>query len=188
MQEQLFDGMDAMAANPQVRIIVVTGAGRAFCAGADMKGLDQISSVREGPPTTKNGFGMASPTPKIRSITHAMTIPKPVIAAINGPVAGMGLAFALTCDFRFAANDAKITCAFSKLGLIAEHGMSWTLPKLVGTGTAMQLLMSSDVILGVEAQRLGMVQRCFDKAGVLDETVKYARDLAATYYILHTTT
>merc|ERR1711971_1327216 len=103
-----------------------------------------------------------------------------VIAAINGPAAGLGLAVVCSCDFRFAARDAKLTSAFSKLGLVAEHGLSWALPHFVGTGNAMRMLMSSDVVTGEEALQMGLVQRCFDKADVLQETVAYARNLAVT--------
>ena len=86
--------------------------------------------------------------PDTRLLTHATTIPKPVIAAINGPAAGLGLALACSCDFRFCSKQAKLTSAFSKLGLIAEHGLSWALPHMMGTGNAMMMLMSSDVVTG----------------------------------------
>jgi enoyl-CoA hydratase/carnithine racemase len=102
-----------------------------------------------------------------------------VIAAINGPCAGIGLVQALMCDIRFAAADAKITTAFARRGLVAEHGMSWLLPRLVGHAHALDLLLSARVVLGDEAERLGLVNRALPGERLLDETLAYARDLAA---------
>ena len=112
--------------------------------------------------------------------TSVNPTPTSAPAAINGPVAGIGLALALFCDFRFTAREAKWTTAFSKLGLVAEHGTSWCLPRLVGTGKAMLMLMSSEVLLGEEAQRLGLAEKCFNKETLLDETIAFAQNLAAT--------
>src|SRR5207253_4967308 len=104
---------------------------------------------------------------------------KPVIAAINGPCAGIGLVLALMCDIRFAAADAKITTAFARRGLVAEHGISWILPRLVGPARALDLLLSGRVVLGEEAERLGLVNRTFPRDRVLDDALAYARDIAA---------
>ena len=110
---------------------------------------------------------------------YPSTLSKPVIAAVNGAVAGIGLAFALWCDLRFSSKSAKFVTAFSKRGLVAEWGISWTLPRLVGHGNAMMLLLSSEVILGEEAYRLGIVQRVVDH-DVLAHAVAFAKGLAAS--------
>ena len=111
------------------RCVVVTGAGRAFCAGADIGGLQDQSQG------TKADVKQA---PENRLMTHPMKIAKPIIAAINGACAGLGLAVACACDIRFGAEGAKITPAFSRRGLIAEHGLSWALPHQIGMGNAVR--------------------------------------------------
>jgi enoyl-CoA hydratase/carnithine racemase len=168
MENAYFDALDDCAADPEIRVIVVTGAGRGFCAGADMQGLqdlgdgkvDEREAVARRPQTTPLG------------------IPKPIIAAINGPCAGIGLVQALMCDLRFAAAGAKLTTAFARRGLVAEHGISWLLPRLVGQAHALDLLLSGRVVLGDEAAAMGLVNRAVPGDGVLDETLAYARDLA----------
>ena len=127
---------------------------------------------------TKETGAAASAMPETRPFLLARTLTKPVIAAINGPVAGIGLAWSLTCDMRFTNKDSKFSCAFSKRGLVAEWGTSFLLPRLVGTGNAMLYLMSSEVFLGEEATRIGIAQRCFD-GDVLERTVTFAKQLAA---------
>jgi enoyl-CoA hydratase/carnithine racemase len=128
-----------------------------------------------------NGAGGpgSAPAADTRPVRHPLSIPKPIIAAINGPCAGLGLVMALMCDIRFAAADAKITTAFSQRGLVAEHGISWILPRLVGPARALDLLFSSRVVLGAEAASLGLVNRAFE-SDVLAESISYARQLALT--------
>ncbi|MCP3910479.1 MAG: enoyl-CoA hydratase [Actinomycetia bacterium] len=162
-----FDGLDRAAADPDVKVIIVTGAGRGFCSGADMDVLQGIQS-NEGEPGE----------PDLRKHTHAMTIPKPVIAAVNGAAAGLGMVHALACDIRFAAAGAKFTTAFARRGLIAEHGMSWTLPNLVGQAHAMDLLVSSRVVLAEEALEMGLVNRVYPADDLMAETRAYALDMA----------
>lgn len=164
-----FDSLDRAGADPDVRVIVVTGAGRGFCAGADMDVLQGIES---------GGGGDDGGEPDLRNHTHAMTIPKPIIAAVNGACAGLGFVHALACDVRFAAENAKFTVAFSRRGLIGEHGCSWTLPRLVGQAVALDLMLSGRVFLGTEAQELGVVNKAFPAEKLLDETMAYAQDLA----------
>lgn len=172
MQIALFDLLEQHAADPGVRVIVVTGAGRGFCPGADM---DDLSSLSGG----DGAAGEIAERDDQRPITLAMTIPKPVIAAINGACAGLGLAFALTCDIRFCAAEAKLTTAFARRGLIAEHGTSWILPRLVGPARALDLLLSARVIRGSEAAELGLVNRAVEDDRVLETALDYAHDLAA---------
>jgi enoyl-CoA hydratase/carnithine racemase len=165
MQRELFDGLDRAGADPGVRVIVITGAGRGFCAGADM---DTLQGIGDGE--------REEPDPRL--ISHPTTIPKPIICAINGPCAGIGFAFTLQCDLRFAAAGAKFTTAFSRRGLIAEHGMSWTLPRLVGPARALDVLFSARVFLAEEAGELGIVNKVFPGETLMDETYAYARELA----------
>ncbi len=165
-----FDSLDRAAADPEVRVIVVTGAGRGFCAGADMNVLQGIGDNDGGEDSGRE--------PDPRNHTHAMTIPKPIIAAVNGACAGLGFVHALACDLRFAAEGAKFTVAFSRRGLIAEHGCSWTLPRLVGQAVALDLMLSGRVFLAEEAKELGVVNQVFAPDELLDATMAYAKDLA----------
>jgi len=165
--------------------IVLTGAGRGFCAGADMKMLSGISggAAGEGPTETVTAedidAGDASWGDDLRgTYTYLMSVPKPVIAAINGPIAGMAVPIALACDLRFMANDAVLTIAFSQRGLIAEWGVAWLLPRLVGSGAALDLLFSSRKVDGVECERLGLVNRAVD-GDVAKIAREYIEELAA---------
>ena len=168
MERDYFALLDECAAREDVRVIVLTGAGRGFCAGADM---DDLQSLGEDGVQAADGDGR-------RPQTFPLTVPKPIIAAINGPCAGIGLVQALMCDLRFAAADAKLTTAFARRGLVAEHGISWILPRLVGPARALDLLLSGRVVLGEEAAALGLVNRALPGERVVDETLAYARDMA----------
>jgi len=168
LENAYFDALESCAADSEVRAIVVTGAGRGFCAGADMESLQDIGA---------GGVDEAARRER-RPQTTPLTIPKPIVAAINGPCAGIGLVQALMCDVRFAAAGAKFTTAFARRGLIAEHGISWILPRLVGPARALDLLMSARVVLAEEAAGMGMVNRVVAPEQLLDETLAYARELA----------
>src|SRR5919199_307418 len=170
MQRLYFDYLDDASGREDVRVIVVTGAGRGFCAGADMALLQGIGS----------GDGADADAPRDdRPQRFPLGIPKPIVAAINGACAGIGLVQALMCDIRFAAADAKLTTAFARRGLVAEHGISWVLPRLAWPARALELLVSGRVVLGDEAERLGLVNRALPRETVLEEALAYARDLAA---------
>ena len=164
--------------------IVLTGAGRGFCAGADMNMLSGISrggdeSNDASDPATATEVGVASWGDDLRgTYTYLMSIPKPIIAAINGPIAGMAVPIALACDLRFMARDAVLTVAFSQRGLIAEWGSSWLLPRLVGTGVALDLLFSSRKVDGAECERVGLVNRALD-GSVVEAARAYIVDVAA---------
>jgi enoyl-CoA hydratase/carnithine racemase len=164
LETAYFDALAAAAADPDVRVIVVTGAGRGFCAGADLELLD--------------GLDLQAVAGDPRGDLFPTTLPKPVVCAINGACAGLGLAMALMCDVRFVGRGAKLTTAFSKIGLIAEHGTSWLLPRLVGHATALDLLLSSRVVTGDEAVRLGLANTVVDDVEVLAAAQGYARSLA----------
>ena len=169
MERAYFDLLADCAASSEVRAIVLTGAGRGFCAGADMQ---ELQSIGDG------GLDDAARDRDRRPQAFPLSVPKPVIAAINGPVAGIGLVQALMCDIRFAAEDAKITTAFARRGLVAEHGISWILPRLIGPARALDMLLSGRVLLGREAAELGLVNRALPADRVLDEALAYARELA----------
>src|SRR5262249_59262496 len=142
LEAAYFALLDAGDADRSVRVLVVTGAGRAFCAGADMGRLKSLSTGEQ--------LMTARPRPK----THPLTIRKPIVAAINGACAGIGLLEALCCDVRIASREAKFTTALVRRGLIAEHGLSWILPRVVGLSDAVELLMSGRLLLRDEAPTL----------------------------------
>jgi enoyl-CoA hydratase/carnithine racemase len=169
MEREYFGLLEDCGRSREVRAIVVTGAGRGFCAGADMQDLEQLG---------QNGDAALAHAEDRRPQTFPHTIPKPIIAAINGACAGIGLVQALMCDIRFAAADAKFTTAFARRGLVAEHGIGWILPRLVGPARALDLLLSARVILGEEAAQLGLVNRAVPREELMEMAVAYARELA----------
>jgi len=171
MEELYFSALERCGGDPAVRVIVVTGAGRGFCAGADMQDLQSLGG--NGGPSPERVAAERRPQ------RLPTTIPKPIVAAINGPCAGIGLVQALMCDVRFAAAGAKFTTAFARRGLIAEHGISWLLPRLVGPARALDLLLSGRVVLAEEAVQLGLVNKVFAPQELLDATLAYARELVA---------
>jgi enoyl-CoA hydratase/carnithine racemase len=167
MSAGFFEALERASGDQAVRAIVVTGAGRGFCAGADM---DLLQSVGGGDAVV----GEVTWVP-----TRMLDVPKPIIAAINGACAGYGLVVALMCDIRFAATGAKFTSSFVRRGLIAEYGSSWLLPRLIGVAGALDVLLSGRVFLAEEAERMGLVNRALPADGVLREASRYAQDLAA---------
>jgi enoyl-CoA hydratase/carnithine racemase len=168
MEHAYFEMLEQCASAPEVRVIVVTGAGRGFCAGADMQALQAIGE----------GEAQSSVQEHARyPQTLPLSIPKPIVAAINGACAGIGLVQALMCDIRFAAEGAKLTTAFARRGLVAEHGISWMLPRLVGPANALDLLLSGRVVFAEEAQTLGLVNRVLAPDRLLDATLEYAHEL-----------
>lgn len=167
MGRAYFDALDRAADDPEVRVIVITGAGRGFCAGADM---DMLQGIGEA--------GGTGNQPETRPHTYATSIPKPVIAAINGACAGLGFVHAMMADIRFAAEGAKFTTAFSRRGLVAEHGVSWVLPRVVGPAVALDLLMSGRVFLADEAATIGVVSRTVPADELMSTVMDYARDVA----------
>jgi enoyl-CoA hydratase/carnithine racemase len=171
MERTYFSALQECGESAEVRVIVVTGAGRGFCAGADMQDLQDL-----GEGTIDTDAAAHAQERRPQSFPH--TIEKPIIAAINGPCAGIGLVQALMCDIRFAAAGAKLTTAFARRGLVAEHGISWILPRLIGPARALDLLLSGRVVLAEEAQALGLVNRVLPAEQLLTETVEYARELA----------
>ena len=169
--------------HPDVRVVVVTGEGRAFCAGADAAALDghiakggYDDGIRE--PPAEPGYGVRHEFDHPFAFHFGLS--KPTIAAVNGPAAGVGLVLACFCDLRFAAAGAKLTTAHGKLGLPAEYGLSWLLPRLIGVTRAADILLSSRVVLAEEAERIGLVNSVHPPEALLEHTYSYARDLAST--------
>lgn len=165
-----------------VRVIVLTGAGKGFCAGADMGMLQTIQSGDAA--TSRGAVNAAQPWDATadknfqKQYSWFPAVPKPIIAAINGPAAGLGMIMALYCDIRIASDTAKFTTAFARRGLIAEHGISWLLPRLIGFSAAADLLYSSRVITAAEALQMRLVNRVIPAADFASEVAAYARMLA----------
>ncbi|MDI1267416.1 MAG: enoyl-CoA hydratase [bacterium] len=177
MERDVRAAMETAAADDNVRVIVLTGAGRAFCAGADMEALKEIdpNEIRRGENTP---FDMNRRADWQTRYAYYPAIPKPVIGMLNGATAGIGLVHALYCDLRFAADNTVFTTAFSRRGLIAEHGISWMLPRIVGHANALDLLMSARRVSSEEALRIGLVNRLYAPDQLREQTYAYARDLA----------
>lgn len=167
LEDRYFELLDRVEDDPDVRAVVVTGAGRGFCAGADMDDLDLAG-------TTDLQTVLARPRPR----SFPLTVRKPMIAALNGAAAGLGLVEALYCDIRFATPTAKLTTSFALRGLIAEYGISWILPRLVGQANALDLLLSGRVVQGEEALAMGLVNRLVASEGLVAEAVAYGQRLA----------
>ena len=168
-----YAALDEAEADPAVRVIVLTGSGRAFCAGADMGDLTSISgAVIDGDTNVDKLVGERHPL-------FVTTLRKPVIAAINGACAGIGMTQALMCDVRFAARNAKFTTAFARRGLIAEYGISWILPRLIGVSAALDLLLSGRKVDAEEAAELGFVKEVVAEEDLLPHVIAYAEDIAA---------
>ncbi len=169
MEQAYFGMLEECGSSPDVRVIVVTGTGRGFCAGADMHDLQAIGD---------GSLDTAEHAQDRRAQSFPLSIPKPIIAAVNGACAGIGLVQALMCDMRFAAEGAKLTTAFARRGLVAEHGISWLLPRLIGPARALDLLLSGRVVLAEEAFEMGLVNRVLRPDSLLEQTLDYARELA----------
>jgi enoyl-CoA hydratase/carnithine racemase len=168
MERALHDLLFQAAASDEVAVIVLTGAGRSFCPGFDSQSLEQ--SAGGAPPSAQGRTQLYLPA----------VIPKPIVCAINGACAGIGLVTALMCDVRFANEDAKLATAFSKRGLPGEEGISWVLPRMIGHGAALELLLSSRPVSGREAVSLGMVHWALPGDELLAAARDYAQDLART--------
>lgn len=185
MQQEVKDAITAAGEDDSVRCIIVTGAGRGFCAGADMAGLQQISPGGEAAEAATSG-GAANGDAAGEDIEslypgrfgYMYACPKPIIAAINGACAGIGLIFSLYADMRIASAEAKFTTAFAQRGLIAEHGIAWLLPRLVGEAHALDLLFTARVFRGDEAERVGLVNRALAANELMPHVMEVAGHLA----------
>lgn len=183
MAAGLRQAMEKAARDEGVRVVILTGAGRGFCAGADMERLSGTAGsgganlAREAPPPPLEAGGSRRADFQQR-YSYFPAVPKPIIAAVNGPAAGLGFIFACYCDIRFAGSEAIFTTAFSRRGLIAEYGLAWLLPRLVGPAHAADLLYSARRVSAEEAARIGLVNRVLPQAKLMDEVRAYAGELA----------
>jgi len=185
MGREVRQAMDEAARDEAVRVIVLTGAGRGFCAGADMQMLSGIVGAGRQDPVESAAARepAADGDPAIRPdfrgpYAYFPLVPKPIIAALNGATAGLGLVVSLYCDLRIAADTAVFTTAFSRRGLIAEHGVSWILPRLVGLQHGLDLLLSARKITAAEALAMGLVAQVKPAATLQEDVRAYARELA----------
>jgi enoyl-CoA hydratase/carnithine racemase len=183
MEQEVREAMERAAGSEDVRAIVLTGSGRGFCAGADISLLNDI--VQRGPdpdsmaalPVRPLGENMRPDF--LARYSYFPAIPKPVIAAINGPAVGLGFVIAMYCDLRFASESATFGTAFARRGLIAEYGLAWLLPKLAGHANALDLLFSARIIDAREALRMGVVNRVFEQDEFMKQVYAYANMLAS---------
>jgi enoyl-CoA hydratase/carnithine racemase len=177
MERELRDAMQAAAEDREVRVIVLTGAGRGFCAGGDVTGFGNVvpeDVIRRG----QQPFDANRRADYQTRCSWFPAIPKPIIAMVNGPTAGLGLLYALFCDVRFAAEEAVFTTAYSRRGISAEFGMAWILSKIVGHANALELLLSGRKVAGPEALRLGLVHQVYPGDQLAEATRAYAREMA----------
>jgi 2-(1,2-epoxy-1,2-dihydrophenyl)acetyl-CoA isomerase len=170
MHAVLLPALDEAAADAAVRAVVITGAGRGFCAGQDLNDPAMVGDVDVGAVIERFYRPLA---------TRVRTMPVPVIAAVNGVAAGAGANFALCCDFVLAARSASFIQAFSKIGLVPDCGGTWLLPRLVGRARALGLAMTGDKLPAEEAQRIGLIWQCVDDAALADSVSALANRLAA---------
>jgi enoyl-CoA hydratase/carnithine racemase len=161
-----FSLLQEVARDPEIRVIILTGAGKAFCTGGDAEKLSEVAAQGNAQSVVSLPFWLP------------LRIGKPIIAAVNGACFGLGLQQALCCDLRFASEDAKFATAYARRGLVAEFGMSWLLPRLIGTGHAMDLLLSARLVRAPEAAHIGLVNRVVPAANLITEATSYARQLA----------
>ncbi len=178
---ELRSAVEAAAADPAVVGIVITGAGRGFSAGLDADTLAAVTGAAGAGEVPAEaavvGRGADGELPGLFS--YLLQVPKPVVAALNGVAAGGGVVLAALCDVRIASVDASLTTVFLKRGLVAEHGTSWVLPRLLGPGRALDLLWTSRRIGAEEALAAGMVEHVVPAAELLERAVAYVREIAA---------
>ena len=165
--------------------MVLTGAGRGFCAGMDMNALNQMSSGADEGGDDLSELAASPGDPDMGenfqvTYSYLLSVRKPLLAAINGACAGLGFAVAMLCDMRFVEQSARFSTAFSQRGLIAEHGLSWILPRVIGPSRALDLLWSARKFDGVEAERMGLVDRLVEDGASLDAAMAYIEELAAS--------
>jgi enoyl-CoA hydratase/carnithine racemase len=186
MEQEVRSAIEEAERDENVRVIILTGAGRGFCAGADMSLLSSVvaSGVdervrKQASSSSTTGLADGVRADFRKKYSYFPAVGKPVIAAINGPVVGLGLVIALYCDLRFASDAAKFSTAFARRGLIAEYGLAWILPRLVGHANALDLLFSARMVDSAEALRMGLVNQVFPQDAFLAKVNEYAREVAA---------
>jgi len=187
MEQEVRSCLEEAEHDDKVRLVVLTGAGRGFCAGADVSLLNSVATkgTVDGEQVTASRLAGSrlqreGVLPDFqRKHCYFLGIEKPILAAINGPVVGLGLVIALYCDLRLASDAARFSTTFAQRGLIAEYGMAWMLPRIVGLPNALDLLYTARQIDASEALRMGLVNRVFPQDSFLDKVNEYAADLAS---------
>jgi len=174
LRDDVYDAVAKSAADPSVGVLVITGAGRGFCSGGDVKAMRERDQSGQAP----SANGRLSPM-RDRIILALRNCPKPVIAAVNGVAAGAGMSLALACDMRIASTAAKFSQAFVTRGLAPDWGGTWFLPRIVGTAKACELIFTGDTIDADEALRLGIVNAVVAPEELMKETYDLARKIAA---------
>ena len=173
MRDRLLYALNDAATDDGVRVIVITGAGRGFCTGADVEVMSDLLS--RGDEETFEKLVQAG----MRVVDRLRSVEQPVIAAVNGPAAGAGASLALACDFRVASERATIGITFNRIGLHPDWGATYTLPRLVGPGRAAELVMTGRMVEAREAERIGLFERVVAEDWFEDEVKKLAKELAA---------
>ena len=188
MDQEVRAAMYEAERDSNVRVIVLTGAGRGFCAGADMSLLGTIAKEGlegyRGPESflrnTGNGERQDVRPDFQKKYSYFPSIQKPVIAAVSGPAVGLGFILTLYCDLRFASDTARFGTAFAKRGLIAEYGLAWMLPRLIGPASALDMLFSARLVDAQEALRMRLVNQVFPQDSFLENVYAYAKELASS--------
>ena len=177
MLKQMAQILPRLAQDPSVRLVVLTGKGGAFCAGGDVKGFAQRAADNPNAPSFEQSVQSLRAVMEVSQWLHEM--PKPTLAVIAGPAAGAGLSLALACDMRIASDDAKLTTAFSKVGLSGDFGGSYFLSHILGAAKAREMYFTAQVILGQEAAQIGLVNRSVPADQLSDAAQAWAQELAA---------
>lgn len=175
--EALADAVRRAADDPRARCVVLTGAGTAFCVGGDVNAFPSVEG-EDGPPPEPAAPQVLTLRRMVESARVLHEMPKPTLAVIPGSAAGAGLALALACDMRFCLDTAKLTTAFSRIGVSGDCGGSYFLPKIVGPAKARELYFLADVITGREALEIGLVTRVASSESFEQEAGAFARQLA----------
>lgn len=173
-RKQLGDAIKQAERDEAVRVVVLTGSGRAFCSGADVTEMASGGGMR-----TPEDVGNVLRTEYMPMLSRLRTMPKPVIAAMNGPAVGIGASYALACDIRIAVPEAYILEAFVNIGLAPDGGVSWLLPRLAGTGVAYEMFFSGKPLQAVDAHRLGVINRLVPAERLEDEVRELAGHLVS---------
>lgn len=173
--------MERLASDPGVRVIVLTGTGSVFCAGVDVGALGEMS---------QGGDDISQPSAQVaeamgagdfdQRYSYLLSVPKPIICALNGSVAGVGLVLSLYCDIRYAVSSAKLAAAFGRRGLVAEHGIAWVLPRLIGMSRTIEWMLSARALPAGEARDIGLVTEVFEAGEFQEKVMQRAAEIAQT--------
>ncbi|MGI9345829.1 MAG: enoyl-CoA hydratase [Gammaproteobacteria bacterium] len=176
MNASLQRELQACATDPEVGCVVLTGAGRGFCAGGDVKGMAASGTSTGQTPSLEERIDRQRQGQEVSRLLH--TIPKITIAALNGATAGAGLGMALSCDLRYASDRAKLTTAFAKVAFAGDYGVTWGLTSLVGRGKAKELMLLSDVLTAEQANDCGLLNGVFESEQFMQEVMAIAERIA----------